>query len=202
MEGQIDRDEALGALRNVERLSKRTQDRLSSFWRPAALWGLLLLGSIPLAALPGPTWSFKTWEALNRALGYYLMAALAVGLFGTVALHRNRELRAKPKPSSAALIVALAILLLTPFGGFVLGGVFLSSAVGTGWYLAIAAVTLATGWAARNKPLTVVSIPLLLLAGASMFFASHAPIVLSTVFSAAYLGTAAFERHARERASA
>ena len=199
MEGNMERDEALSSLRSVEELARRTERRLTTFWRPAALWGLLALGSVPFAALPGPRFSFSTWQALNRALNFYLIAALAVGVVGSIAMYRSRALKARP--SVKTLLIALAILLLTPVGGIIVGGGLMSSAVGTGWYVAIAAATLVTGWITRNKPLAIVSLPLVVLAWSSMFFASHAPIVLSSLFAAGYLATAALERRGEREAA-
>jgi hypothetical protein len=73
-------DQALETIREVERVRKETRRRLSSFWFPLVVFGVLNLLSVPVV-----------WTSFGAAVGLYWVAASAVGFFLIGRHYRRRE---------------------------------------------------------------------------------------------------------------
>lgn len=193
----MQREEAIAAVRGTRDLTDRTERRLRNFWPVAAVWGALAAGSLPIVIPMGPSVSITTWGRLNDVLRFYWMAAIVIGSIATVVLYRRRSLRTGvPHLSRTTILLVTIVCLATPIIAVLAFAISTSAAIGTGWYTVTAVVTLVVGLLTKNRPLAVVSALLFGLAGASLFYASHAPIVLSSAFAVGYIGSAVIQRRA------
>jgi hypothetical protein len=182
-----DREEALETLNAVQALEDRTRSRLVAFWQLPGIWALISVGSLPFALQ-------ISGDRFIGALNSYWLGAIPAGAVVSYLVYRRRQLRASPSMKSA--LIAIAVVILTPVGAILLLSASLSTLNGTAGYSAAAAMTLVLAWIARNRETSIISAALFILAGASWTFTSYAPIVLTSVFTATYLGAALHEaRH-------
>jgi len=176
-----DREEALETLNTVRALEDRTRSRLGAFWQLPGIWALISAGSLPFALQ-------ISGDRFIGALNSYWLGAIPAGGLLSYVVHRRRHVRTTPSMKSA--LITLAIVILTPVGAILLLSASLSTLNGTAGYSAAAAMTLVLAWIARNRETSILSAALFILAGASWTFTSYAPIVLTSVFAATYLGAA------------
>jgi uncharacterized membrane protein len=182
-----DREEAVETLNTVRALEDRTRSRLGAFWQLPGIWALISVGSLPFARQ-------ISGERFIGALNSYWLGAIPAGALVSYVVHRRRHVRTTPSMKSA--LITLAVMILTPVGAILLLSASLSTLNGTAGYSAAAAITLVLAWIARNRETSIISAALFILAGASWTFTSYAPIVLTSVFAATYLGAALHEvRH-------
>lgn len=196
----MNRDEATETLREVERLEGLTAARMRAFWQPFLVWGVLALGSVPIAALSGPHLDESCTETvpagvvvcvgtlvdrLDTAMLWYWAFALPIGLVASILLYRRRQLR--PQFPYTWVVVGAALLLLTPLGIFSLTQGLVTGEETVTLFTVVSLANIAFGIATRTRTFAWISALLFLLTGFSMFVASHRAIVLASGFAGAYL---------------
>jgi hypothetical protein len=106
--------QAVEALAEVDRIRRRTQATLHTFWFPLVLWGALMLTSVPVVAvLAGP--SIGVYWALAGPLG-----GIVTGWYYQ---RRERQLgvESRPGPYVAGMLGIMVGAFAAGFGGGALG---------------------------------------------------------------------------------
>jgi hypothetical protein len=195
----MNRDEATETLREVERLEGLTAARMKAFWQPFLVWGVLALGSVPIAALIGPQAAETCTRTVSEGVVcvgtlvdrpdtgmlVYWAFALPLGIAASVLLYRRRQLR--PQFPYAWVIVGAALLLLTPLGIFSLSQGLITGERFVTMFTVVALANVVFGIVTRARTFAWISGLLLLLTGFSVFVTSHRAIVLSSGFAGVYL---------------